>query len=80
MFYKLVNNLVEIPLEDFAQHSTRPSRKHRLQFHQIRHSTKIYSNSFFPATFKDRNALPGSVMSTNSLDIFKDTLAKHFKN
>ena len=58
IIYKMEHNLIDIPLDHYIQHNTRSSRKHDIQFLQIRYSANIFGNSFFPTTIKEWNSLP----------------------
>ena len=45
--YKMVHNIIDIPLDQYIMHNTRCSRKHNSQFLQIRHSSNTFGNRFF---------------------------------
>ena len=62
------------------QHNTRTSRKHDSQFLQIRYSTNIFGNNFFPTTIKEWNSLPPNTISSKSLKSFQNSLIQHFNN
>ena len=80
IIYKMEHNLIDIPLDHYIQHNTRPSRKHDSQFLQIRHSANIFGNSFFPTTIKEWNSLPPNTVSSKSLNSFQKNLNQHFNN
>ena len=46
--YKMDNNIIDIPLDQYIKHNTRCSRKHSSQCLQIRHSFNTFGQSFFP--------------------------------
>ena len=51
--YKMENNIIDIPLDQYIMHNTRCSRKHNSQFLQIRHSSNTFGNSFFQLQLKN---------------------------
>ncbi len=80
ILYKMEHNLIDIPLDQYIKRNTRCSRKHNKQLVQIRHSTNIFGNSFFPVTIKEWNSLPPNIVSSTSLNSFQISLAQHVKN
>ena len=50
LFYKIINNLVAVPLPDYVQPNTRPSRRgHSMTFCQLYTPTDYYKYSFSPS-------------------------------
>ena len=77
LFYKIVNNLVEIPSSKYLSPCTRPTRHHHNNTFQIPCSNSDYHlNSFFPRTIRTWNSLPNKVVESTSLETFKRNLHK----
>ena len=77
LFYKIVNNMVAVPLPDYIKPNPHTSRRgHSMTFQQIHTGKDFYKYSFFPLAVVQRNALPESAVSSPSLDIFKAEIGK----
>ena len=77
LFNKIVHGLVALPLTDYIQYSNRFSRYcHSMTFRQVSTSTDYYKYSFFLQAIVQWNALPQSVASSQSLDVFKKVIEK----
>ena len=77
LFYKIGHGLVAVPLPEYIQYSNRVSRYcHSMTFRQVYTSTDYYKNSFFPLAVVQWNALPLSVASSQSLEVFKTAVCK----
>ena len=77
LFYKTVHGLVAVPLPEYIQYSNRVSRYcHSMTFRQVSTSTDYYKYSFFPLAIVQWNALPQSVASSQSLEVFKTAVFK----
>ena len=77
LFYKIVHGLVAVPLPEYIQYSNRVSRYcHSMTFRQVSTSTDYYKYSFFPLAIVQWNALPQSVASSQSLEVFKTAVCK----
>ena len=74
MMYKMVNGLVNIPLQDYVQSNERSTRFNQMKFKQISHKAKAFQDSFFVTTVIDWNKLPADVVNSTSLDLFKNKL------
>ena len=74
------HKLIDIPLDYYIQHDTRPSCKHDSQFLQIRHPANIFGNTFFPTTIKEWNSLPSNTVLSKSLNSFQNNLIQLFIN
>ena len=62
VFYKVVNNLVDIPASTYlTPGSSRTRSSHSLKFRQFQCSLNSFKYSFFPATVVTWNSLPASV-------------------
>ena len=49
LFYKIIHDLVAVPLHDYIEPNTRISRYcHSITFRQLQTSTEYYKHSFFP--------------------------------
>ena len=72
LMFKITHQLVFVPTEGVllpADSRTRAS--HHLKFRQMQTRTSAHSNSFFPRTIKDWNALPSDAVSATSADMFQ---------
>ena len=77
LFYKIVNNMVAVPLPDYIQPNPRSSRRgHSRTFCQLHTAKDYYKYSFFPLAIVQWNTLPEDVVSSQSLDIFKAAVGK----
>ena len=80
LFYKIVNNLVEIPSENYLLPCIRLTRhQHSIPFQIPCSNTDYHLHSFFPRTIRTWNNLPNNVVTAPSLDTFKNRL-KHLPN
>ena len=77
IFYKIVNNMVAVPLSDYIKPNPRTSRRgHSMTFQQIHTGKDFYKYSFFPLAVAQWNTLAESAVSSPSLDIFKAEIGK----
>ena len=77
MMYKMMNNLVDIPISNYVTLNNRDTRGHNQKLIQPRHNKAAYQYSFFPSTIADWNRLPAIVVNAPTLQIFK-TEIKNF--
>ena len=78
VMYRIVHELVDIPVEPFLTPSTSMTRGHDSRFHQIRTLNTTYQHSFFPGTIVFWNQLPQTAVSqTTTLEAFQIQLATH---
>ena len=71
LFYKAVNNMVEIPTDNILIPLTRRSRhNHPLSYRLISATTDYYKFSFFPRTIFHWNSLPPDIPSLTSVEQF----------
>ena len=77
IMYRIVHNLVDIPVEPYLTPSTSMTRGHDSRFHQIRTTNNTYQQSFFPRTIVLWNQLPQTAASQTSLEAFQNQLATH---
>ena len=75
MMYRIVHELVDIPVESYLIPLTSMTRGHDSRFHQIRTSNTIYQYSFFPRTIILWNQLPQTAVSQTTLEAFQNQLA-----
>ena len=68
IIYKMEHNLIYIPLDHYIKRNTRCSRKHEMQFVQIRHSANIFGNTSFPTTIKAWSSLHPCIASNKSMN------------
>lgn len=76
MLYKINNDLVDIPGNQYLSLATRSTRSsHSHKFRHFAPSTDYYKFSFFPRTVSLWNSLPASVAEAPDLVSFKRELA-----
>ena len=73
MFYKIINQIVDIPSRHYLKETYRCSRKHNHCYQQMETRIDAYANSFFPSTIKLWNNLNERQMNM-TLETFTDTL------
>ena len=71
MMYRMVNNLVEIPANQYLTPTGVSTRGHQQRFLPYYCSVNAYQGSFFPSAIRLWNALPASTVSAQSIDDFK---------
>ena len=71
MMYRIVNNLVEIPANQYLTSTGVSTRGHQQRFLPYYCSVNAYQGSFFPSAIRLWNALPASTVSAQSIDDFK---------
>ena len=71
MVYRIVNDLIDIPAENYLTHSGTTTRCHGTRFLVPYCSLNAYKSSFFPSTIRLWNSLPVSAVTAPSLDAFK---------
>ncbi|MCG8078312.1 MAG: reverse transcriptase family protein, partial [Candidatus Thiodiazotropha taylori] len=76
LFYKIINNMVAVPLPSYVIPNPRTSRGHSKTFQQLHTRKDFYKYSFFPLSIVQWNDLPESAVSSPSLDIFKAEIGK----
>ena len=74
MMYRIVNNLVEIPANQYLIPTGVSTRGHQQRFLPYYCSVNAYQGSFFPSAIRLWNALPASTVSAQSIDDFKDLI------
>ena len=78
MMYRIVHNLVDIPVEPYLTPSTSMMTRGRdSPFHQIRTTNNTYKQSFFLRTIVLWNQLPQTAVSQTTLKAFQNQLAVH---
>ena len=77
MMYKVTNNLVALPVEEFLTPVTRNTRhsNHSKCYLRPHPRTDCYKASFFPRTIPEWNALDPSIAEADTLPQFKARLA-----
>ena len=76
MMYKITNNLVDIPADQYLTLApTRIRANHQKKLRTIQTTTTTYKNSFFPRTIPIWNSLPGSIAEASDLASFKQGLS-----
>ena len=68
LLYKIVNDLIDIPAEEYLSPSTTRTRSaHRKKYRQFSPGTDTFKYSFFPRTVPIWNSLPASLAEAPSL-------------
>ena len=71
MMYRIVNNFVEIPANQYLTLTGVSTRGHQQRFLPYFCSVNAYHGSFFLSAIRLWNALPASTVSAQSIDDFK---------
>ena len=71
MMYKIVNNLVDIPADQYLTTAEASTRGHQQRYLVPFCSVNAYKGSFFPTAICLWNTLPASTISSPSIDNFK---------
>ena len=71
MMYRIVNNLVEIPADQYVTAAGVSTRGHQQRFLVQYCSINAYNGSFFPSAVCLWNRLPASAISSPTMDDFK---------
>ena len=71
MMYRIVNNLVEIPADQYLTPTGVSTRGHQQRFLPYYCSVNAYPGSFFPSAIRLWNALSASIVSAQSIDDLK---------
>ena len=71
MMYRIVNNLVEIPANQYLTPTGVSTRGHQQRFLPYYCSVNAYQGPFFSSAIRLWNALPASTVSAQSIDDFK---------
>ena len=86
VFHKIVNNQVAIPAGDYAlpvqtRRSARLEAKvHNQQYTRLTGRADYYTNSYFPATVLNWNALTQEIVDIKNTDNFKKAVLQHLTN
>jgi hypothetical protein len=80
MLYKIINNLVDIPSDNYISFTARATRSaYTLKINQHQTMTDTMKYSFFPRTIPEWNRLPASIAEAPDLVSFKQGLTTlHF--
>jgi len=74
MFYKIINNLVDVDFNSYLIPSVSQTRGHHLKFKQLQTRTNSFLYSFLPATIREWNSLPANVVNSVGVDQFTEKL------
>ena len=70
MFFKILNNLVELPLPNYITPHVSITRGHESKFSILYTRIDVYKYSFFPATIPIWNNLPAEAMKSKNINTF----------
>ena len=71
MMFRIVNNLVEIPADQYLSVAGVSTKGHQQRFLVPFCSINAYKGSFFPSAVHLWNSLPASAISAPTMDDFK---------
>ena len=74
MFYKIINNMVSVNFHQYLQPSVAITRGHHLRFIQLQARVDVYLHSFLSSIIRLWNSLSANVVSSLSIDNFKNKL------
>jgi len=78
MMFKVMNGMVAIPANVYVKRSTSRTRStNSARLDQLRAHTDIYQYSFFPRTIVDWNSLNDNIVTSPTLDTFKNRLKSY---
>ena len=80
MFYKIVNNLVDVSTDGILNPITINTRGHSKRFNQLNANVDCFLHSFFPATIKIWNNSPENLPTHAALQDFKKRYLRHVTN
>jgi len=71
LLYKIINNLLPIPVPSYYHHTQFPTRQHhRDHFILPQVTLNTYKYSFYPRTIEDWNNLPINVIEARDINEF----------
>jgi len=74
MYFKIINQLVDIPATQYLKETRCSSRKHNHCYQQSHARIEAHANSFFPSTIKLWNNLTDGQVNMTTVKAFTDTL------
>ena len=74
MFYKIINNLVDVDFTSYLIPSVSQTRGHHLKFRQLQTRINSFQHSFLPATIREWNSLPANVVNPVDVEQFTENL------
>ncbi|KAH3875325.1 hypothetical protein DPMN_038588 [Dreissena polymorpha] len=75
MLYKIINDLVDIPANQYLIQAPSCPKDQNRKYHQSSTFTSYHKNSFFPHTISVWNHLPATVAEAPDLVSFKQGLS-----
>ena len=76
MMYRIVNNLIAIPMDPHLTPIQTATRGHDIRFRQPHTRVQAYKYSYFPSAIRIWNSLPQDLINKPSIDSFKSCLNK----
>ena len=74
MFYKILNNMVSVDFNHYLQQSVFHTQGHSIRFIQMQARVDIFLYSFLPSTICLWNSLPADIVTSGTIDEFKNKL------
>ena len=74
MFYKILNNMVSVDFNHYLQQSVSHTRGHSIRFIQMQARVDVFLYSFLPSTTRLWNFLPADIVTSSTIDDFKNKL------
>ena len=74
MFYKILNNMVSVDFNHYLQQSISHTRGHSIRFIQMQARVDVFLYSYLPSTIHQWNSLPADVVTSSTIDEFKNKL------
>ena len=74
MFYKILNNMVSVDFNRYLQQFVSHTRGHSMKFIQMQARVDVFVYSFLPSTIHLWNSLPADIVTSSTIDDFKNKL------
>ena len=76
MFYKILNNMVSVDFNHYLQQSVSHTQGHSIRFIQMQARVDVFLHSFLPSTIHLWNSLPANIVTSSTIDDFKNKLTR----
>ena len=74
VFYKIINNLVDVDFTSYLIPSVSQTGGHHFKFRQLHTRINSFQSSFLPATICEWNSLPANVVNSVDVEQFTEKL------
>ena len=74
MFYKILDDTVSVDFNHYLQQSISHTRGHSIRFIQMQARVDVFLYLFLPSTIRLWNSLPADIVTSSTIDDFKNKL------